>query len=104
MCKTLPSKKSHSLPGNSHASNSNVGAKEPSTEQQGHTVTDTATCSTTHLVQTNLRHGSSRGRDRIFEHTTHFNSFRTAHCFGLPMLGREDWRRGNLQKMRNGAC
>ena len=44
MCKTLPSKKSHSFPGNSHASNSNVtfdaglislGTKEPSSEQQG---------------------------------------------------------------------
>ena len=42
MCKTLLSKKSHSVPGNSHASNSNVtfdaglisvGAKEPSSEQ-----------------------------------------------------------------------
>eukprot|EP00731_Ephydatia_muelleri_P002943 Em0001g2943a len=45
------------------------GTKESSSEQQGHT----GRCCyplTTHLVQTNLRHGSSRGRDRIFEHTT----------------------------------
>eukprot|EP00731_Ephydatia_muelleri_P018494 Em0011g534a len=49
------------------------GIKEPSAEQQGHTVVDAATRSTAHLVQTNLRHGSSRGHDRMFEHTTHFN-------------------------------
>eukprot|EP00731_Ephydatia_muelleri_P022038 Em0014g629a len=61
-----------------------LGTKEPSAGQQGHTVVDAATRSTTHLVQTNLQHGSSRGRDRMFEHTTHF---RTVTLFWLANGG-----------------
>eukprot|EP00731_Ephydatia_muelleri_P002284 Em0001g2284a len=81
---------------NTSFSNSNVtfdaglitlGTKEPSAEQQGHTVVDAVTRSTTHLVQTNIRHGSSRGHDQMFEHTTHFNSFKTVALFWLANGG-----------------
>eukprot|EP00731_Ephydatia_muelleri_P006973 Em0003g1221a len=66
-----------------------VGTKEPSAEQQGRTVVDAATHSTTHLVQTNLRHGSSRRRDRMFEHTSTHSG--RPHCFGLPMRAPPTW-------------
>eukprot|EP00731_Ephydatia_muelleri_P002862 Em0001g2862a len=63
------------------------GTKESSSEQQGHTVVDAATRSTTHLVQTNLRHHSSRGRDRIFEHTTPLQLIQDGTLFWLANVG-----------------
>eukprot|EP00731_Ephydatia_muelleri_P002940 Em0001g2940a len=64
-----------------------LGTKESSSEQQGHT----GRCCyplTTHLVQTNLRHGSSRGRDRIFEHTTPLHLIEDGTLFWLANVGR----------------
>ena len=52
---------------------------KPSSEQQGHTVVDAATCSTTRLVQASLRHGTSKGGDRMFDHTTQFQLIPDSH-------------------------
>ena len=66
------------------------GTDEPTSEQQGHTVVDAATHSTTHLVQASLRHGSSRGCDRMFERTRVGTSTHSGQtdCFGFLMVGR----------------
>ena len=81
-----------------------LGTKESSSEQQGHTVVDAATRSQHTWCRPTYDMAAQGAATEYLNTLHHFNSFRTAHCFGLPMLGREDWRRGNLQKMRNGAC
>ena len=45
-------------------------------------MADAVTRSTTHLVQTNLRHDASRGCDRMFDTLTTFNSVT------LPIVSR----------------
>ena len=67
---------------------------EPSSEQQGHTVVDAATCSTTRLVQASLRHGTSKGGDRMFDHN---QLIPDSHIvLACQWWVGEDWRRGNI--------
>eukprot|EP00731_Ephydatia_muelleri_P002875 Em0001g2875a len=75
------------------------GTKESSSEQQGHTVVDAATRSQHTWCRPTYDIAAQGAATEYLNTLHHFNSFRMAHCFGLPMLGREDWRRGNLQKM-----
>ena len=58
-----------------------VGTKPPPSKQQGHTVAEAVTRCTMQLVQASFPHGSSRGCESTFAHTTHFNSSRTVVLF-----------------------